>query len=242
MNCRHHIITTILMGFITLGIFTGPCLAANISLDHDELETVFKDLIFAETPWDQNDLEIDQFTCKPSSVKIPAGTISYTVLNQIHPQYLGSKTLSVMINVDGVPEQKVKMHGVLNLYDDVVVTSRRLRRNTIISEDDLTLARCKVTGFAHQLIPSISDAVGMKTTKSLGGGAILLSRYVKKQPLVHRGDIVTIVVTSGRLKITAQGEAKNKGAEGDIVKVKNLTSRRTISAKVLDRGLVEVEM
>lgn len=242
MAHRHRIITSIWLAIIGLIVLAGQAPAAEITLDHDELQTVFQDLLMAEAPWDQNDLAIDQFTCKPAYVKIPAGKITYTVLNQIHPQYLGSKTLSVMLNVDGVPQQKIKMHGILNLYDDVVVTNHRLRRNTIISEDDLTLARRKVTGFAHQLIPSISAAVGMKISKSLGGGAVLLSRYVQKQPLVLRGDMVTILVTSGRLKITAQGEAKTKGAEGDMVKVKNITSRRIISARVIDRGLVEVEL
>lgn len=233
-----YILSITIMAFTMLA---SPVRATEVTLDHDELEIIFQDLLFAETSWDRNDLAVDGFTSKPSFVTIPAGTITYSILNQIHPQYLGSKTLSVMINVDGVPHQKVKMHGVLNLYDDVVVTNHRLRRNTIISEDDLSLARHKVTGFAHQLIPSISAAVGMKTTKSLGGGAVLLTRYVQKQPLVLRGDLVTILVTSGRLKITAQGEAKSKGAEGDIIKIKNLASRRIITAKVLDHGLVEVE-
>lgn len=233
--------TASLATILLLLFLSGTGLAANITLDHDELETLFQDLIFAEVPWDQNDLAVDNFTSKPSYVTIPAGEISYTVLNQIHPQYLGSKTLSVMINVDGVPEQKVKMHGILNLYDDVVVTSHRLRHNTIIGEDDLTISRRKVTGFAHQIIPTIPDAVGLKTTKTLGGGAVLLTRYVQKQSLVHRGDMVTILATNGQLKITTQGVAKTKGAEGDIIKIKNLSSRRIISARVIDQGLVEVE-
>lgn len=231
-----------LLTIILLLLFSGTSQSTEITLDHDELEIVFQDLLFAESPWNTNDLAIDNFTCKPSYLTIPTGTITYTVLNQIHAQYLGSKTLSVMVNVDGIPKQKLKMQGVLNLYDDVVVTNHRLRRNTIISADDLTLARRKVTGYAHQLIPTISDAIGMQVTKSLGGGAVLLSRYVKKQPIVMRGDIVTILVTSGKLKITAHGEAKSKGAKGDMIKIKNLASRRVISARVIDRGLVEVDL
>lgn len=226
---------------IILLLFSGTVQAANITLDHDDLQAAFQDILLAEVPWDQNDLAIDNFTCKPSSITIPAGIITYTTLNQVHPQYLGSKTLSVIVNVDGTPLQKIQMNGVVNLYGDVVVTSHKLRRNTIITEDDLTLSRRKITGFAHQLMSSIPDAVGQEVTQTLGGGAVLLSRYVKKQPLVHRGDMVTILVSNGKLKITAHGEAKSKGAEGDMVKIKNLASRRIISARVLDRGLVEVE-
>ncbi len=223
-------------------VFSNTGHATEITLDHDELKMVFTDLLFADSPWDTNDLAVDHFTCKPSDLTLPAGEITYTILNQIHSQYLGSKTLSVMVNVDGVAQQKLKMQGILNLYDDVVVTNHRLRRNTILSEDDLTLERRKITGYAHQLIPTISDAIGMQVTRSLGGGAVLLTRYVKNQPIIMRGDIVTIIATSGKLKVTAHGEAKSKGAKGDIIKIKNLASRRIISARVIDRGLVEVDL
>jgi flagella basal body P-ring formation protein FlgA len=225
--------------FIIL-LFSAMSQAAQ-TLDHDDLKTVFTDLLFAEVPWNPNDLALDSFICQPPRVTVPSGEITYTILNQIHPQYLGSKTLSVMLQVDGKPIQKLKMHGVLNLYDEVVVTSHRLRRNSILSEDDLTMTRCKVTGFAHQLIPSIPDAVGLQLSKTLGSGAILLTRYVKRPPLVLRGDLVTIIAKNKQLTITAQGEAKSKGAKGDMVKIKNLASRRIISAKVIGQGLVEVE-
>lgn len=229
------------LGLLFLVLFSGTTLAADITLDHDELEVAFQDILLSEVPWERQDLVIDNFTCSPSHLTIPTGVITYTVLNQIHPQYLGSKTLSVMVNVDGIPQQKLKMNGVLNLYGDVVVTTHKLRRNAVITEDDLALSRRKITGYAQQLIPSIADAVGLEVTQTLGPGAILLSRYVKKQPLVHRGDMVTILVASGNLKITAHGEAKGKGAEGDMIKIKNLASRRIISARVVDRGLVEVD-
>ncbi len=225
---------------IILILFSGTSQALEITLNHDDLQSAFRDLVIAEAPWDKNDLAIDNFTCTPTKVTIPTGTITYTVLNQIHPQYLGSKSLSVIINVDGNPLQKLKMNGVLNLYGDVVVTSHRLRRNTIITEDDLTLARRKITGFAHQLVPSIADAINLEVNHTLGSGTVLLARYIKKQTLISRGDLVTILAQNGTLTITAHGEAKSKGAEGDIIRIKNLGSRRIISAKVLGQGLVEV--
>lgn len=227
--------------FFILILLPQPGHSAEITLDREELQSLFRELLVADSPWNQNDLDIDNFSSKPSQVTIPAGKLTYTVLNQIHPQYLGHKMLSVMINIDAVPQIKLKMQGTLDLYEDVVVTSHRLKQNSLINEEDLTLARRKITEFAHQLVPSINDAVGMKTARSLAGGTVLLSQYVKKQPLIKRGDMVTILVTSGSLKITTQGEARGKGAEGELVKVKNLASRRIITARVVDRGVVEVE-
>jgi flagella basal body P-ring formation protein FlgA len=46
---------------------------------------------------------------------------------------------------------------------------------------------------------------------------------------------------SKAIQITAPGEAKNSGALGEMIRVKNLMSRREIHARVLDVGLVEAE-
>ncbi|MHB1379870.1 MAG: flagella basal body P-ring formation protein FlgA [Desulfurivibrionaceae bacterium] len=43
------------------------------------------------------------------------------------------------------------------------------------------------------------------------------------------------------MKITAPGEARNSGALGEMIRVKNLTSRREIHARVTGVGLVEAE-
>jgi len=50
-----------------------------------------------------------------------------------------------------------------------------------------------------------------------------------------------MVAESGGLKISTQGEARQRGAKGDRIKVMNLDSRKSIYARVVDRNTVRVD-
>jgi flagella basal body P-ring formation protein FlgA len=91
------------------------------------------------------------------------------------------------------------------------------------------------------VIQDTDQAIGKMAKTTIQPGTILYHRHLKKQPLVSRGDHVTILVRHGALRVTAPGEVKNSGAEGDMIKVKNLMSRRVIYARVIHEGLVEAD-
>jgi flagellar basal body P-ring formation protein FlgA len=61
------------------------------------------------------------------------------------------------------------------------------------------------------------------------------------QPLlVHRDDLVTVVLEIGNLRLTSQAKALEDGAAGAVVRVKNTASSRVIDATVLAPGVVGV--
>lgn len=226
---------------ILLVFFCQPATADTITLDRDELETIFTDIQLANSPWPAEDLVINDFSSTPSTLTVPLGSIDYELMSQNHDKYLGQKTISVLIKVNGVAKGKVKMRGNLELYGDVVIVSRRLNRRDIISNEDLAVVRRNITMFSHELVTSPGEAIGQGLKTSLGPGAILLKQYLEEQPLVKRGDLVTITATTPSMQITTKGEARSQGAKGDIVRVKNLSSRQMISAQVVSHGMVRVD-
>jgi flagella basal body P-ring formation protein FlgA len=52
--------------------------------------------------------------------------------------------------------------------------------------------------------------------------------------------MVTIIAENGVFKISVTGKAHSSGAEGDIIRVQNLTSLKEIPAKVIDGSTVQV--
>ncbi len=58
--------------------------------------------------------------------------------------------------------------------------------------------------------------------------------------LVHRGDLVTIVYRSTGLTLTTRGRALSAGAGGEVIKVFNVQSKRTVEGEVNGPGLVTV--
>jgi flagella basal body P-ring formation protein FlgA len=69
---------------------------------------------------------------------------------------------------------------------------------------------------------------------------VVTGPMIETPPLVRRGDSVTIVAEAGAMRVTAAGEARQKGGRGDRIAVVNLDSRRTIYAQVIDGRTVAV--
>lgn len=238
MNIRRHISAFTLA---TLLLFLGQQAMANtLTLDHEELKGIFTDIQIKDSPWPAEDLVISNFSSSPSTVTLPVGNLAFELINQQHDRYLGQKSISVLIKVDGTPKAKVKMRGTLELYGDVILLSRRLGRKDVISRDDLRVVRRNITTFGHELVTSADEAIGQELKTSLTAGTVLLAKYLKKLPLVKRGDLVTITATTKSLQITTKGEARSQGVKGDTIQVKNLGSRQLITAQVVGPGRVQV--
>ncbi|MEN8258383.1 MAG: flagellar basal body P-ring formation chaperone FlgA [Thermodesulfobacteriota bacterium] len=226
---------------LALALFCQQAAAETITLDHEELAAIFTDIQLNNSVWPAEDLVVSNFSSTPSQVTLPMGVIDYEILNQNHGRYLGQKSLSVFITVDGTPRKKIKMRGNLELFGNVVLLTRRLGRRDIISRDDIAVVRRNITMFSHELVTSPEEAINKGLRTSLRPGTVLLKQYLKKQPLVKRGDLVTIKANSESLRISTKGEARSQGAEGDLIQVKNLSSRQMITARVVGHGLVQVD-
>jgi flagella basal body P-ring formation protein FlgA len=61
-----------------------------------------------------------------------------------------------------------------------------------------------------------------------------------KADLVHRNQSVTLIYRTSGLCLTTRGKALDNGAEGDVVTVMNLLSKRSLSGTVSGRGQVSI--
>jgi flagella basal body P-ring formation protein FlgA len=172
---------------------------------------------------------------------LPTGTFDYRITQKPNDTRPGKKQVTAAILQEGKEQGQVKMSGNLRLFGTTVSTTKRLSRNDIIASDDIVAKRQDISMLDAGLIQDPKQALGQKLKTSLPAGAILYSQNIDAPSLVNRGERVTIVAKSQAIQITAPGEAKNSGALGEMVRVKNLTSRREIQARVLSAGVVEAE-
>jgi flagella basal body P-ring formation protein FlgA len=82
--------------------------------------------------------------------------------------------------------------------------------------------------------------VGQFARTNLRAGALAHRSSLQPPKLVTRGQRVTIIYQSGALRVTAQGESVIDGVEGQWVPVKNLSSGKSVKARVVAPGLVQV--
>ncbi len=210
-------------------------------LDGQYLEEIFAQIVTENAPWPPEDLQIEGFQARPDGLRVPAGEVAYRVLNQVHANHLGKKTLSLAILVDGHEAGRVKMSGDLQLYGDVVCATRQLGRRSVIADEDLKLVRRNISMLGNDLVASPEEAIGMQTTGTIRAGGVLYSHQLEPPILVQRGDLVTILVQSERVRLTVPGEVRNPGALGELVRVKNLMSRKEVFARVESGDTVRVD-
>ena len=90
---------------------------------------------------------------------------------------------------------------------------------------------------------ALPAAVGDRTfnfIRSVQPGRILTWRDVGRRPLVRKGDLVDVSASDGALVITLKGLAMQNGAQGEVVTIRNLESRKDFTAFVVDENRVQV--
>lgn len=219
----------------------GEAAEETAGLGLDEMEGIFTEIVLENSPWPREDVRIANFTARPISLGLPPGAMTWRVGQKPQDSRPGRKTVAITILVDGNEQGQVRMSGDLQLFADVVCTSRRLARNDIIGAGDIMIARQDISLLDTGLVLKPEQVLGQKLKTSLRAGAVLFTHLLESPPLVSRGELVTIAARSDAVRVTAPGEARNTGALGETIKVKNLMSRREIFARVAGPGLVETE-
>lgn len=205
------------------------------------LENIFSEVVLKDSPWPREDVQITGFSVRPLAMALPTGSFDYRITQKPTDTRPGKKQVTAAILQEGKEQGQVKMSGNLRLFGTTVSTTKRLNRNDIIASDDIVAKRQDISMLDAGLVQDPKQALGQKLKTSLPAGAILYAQAIDAPSLVNRGERVTIVAKSQAIQITAPGEAKNSGALGEMVRVKNLTSRREIQARVLSAGVVEAE-
>ncbi len=188
------------------------------------------------------DLEVWDVRASPPEVEVPGGRLGYRLLSPARGLAPGRRSVSLMLTVDGRDAKPVRLAGTIGLFREVVCVERRLGRGTVIGAGDLVLARKNVALLGDNPVVSMAAAVGRRLTTSRPAGAVLYETMLEEPPLVQRNDRVTIVASSGRVRVSAPGLVRAPGRRGEMVPVKNLVSRKVVHARVRDAHTVEVDL
>ena len=119
----------------------------------------------------------------------------------------------------------------------VVVATHTLRAGTVLQERDLKLRGGGDAG-GRELIAVL---VGLETRRAIYTGRPVLAADLGPPTLVRRNAVVVMLYSDRGLGIRTEGRALDSGGAGEVVRVINLTSRRSLLATVTGQNQVEVQ-
>jgi flagella basal body P-ring formation protein FlgA len=89
-------------------------------------------------------------------------------------------------------------------------------------------------------VPAETDLSTYEATQPLSPNQILTWKDVSPRQAIRKGQIVEVIASEGAMNITMKGTAMTSGGVGEDIIVRNLDSRRDISARVVDGSKARV--
>lgn len=149
----------------------------------------------------------------------------------------GAKTVTVKLNSGN---GKTTSKGLkLRWYQPVVYSVRPLARDGSFSLPDLRM-RVDDVGMAVNCVWSPDQIRHSKARQSIGAFQTISFEDVEQVMAVKRGSTVTMVARVNGLGIEVQGIAMQRGGIGDVIKVRNISSKKILSGVIVDVGRVEI--
>ncbi len=207
------------------------------AISRDEIMGLYKNHILEALGKSREDLIIKDVDC-PESLSVPPGRRVSRVVARPGERYLGRVTLLVEFFVNDRKVSSVDVSATVSLFQAVAHTTRAVRRNAVIDFEDVDLRKIVITNSDQGLYSELESVVGMQATKNIGPLQPVQRGDLTNAVVLRRGDTVTIVYETSGFRVTARGQARQSGIQGQIIRVVNVESNRSVDCRVIDSETV----
>ncbi len=135
---------------------------------------------------------------------------------------------------------RMRITGRLYHTTEVPVAAHRLLKGDIINEGDLRWVRVRTSRLQNDAVSNLEDLIGKSPRRGIREGDPIRSSAIQDPVLVEKGSLVTIILRARKMYLTAQGKAMQSGSDGDVIRISNTQSNKTIEAIVIGNGQVAV--
>lgn len=128
-----------------------------------------------------------------------------------------------------------RVHGTANELVEFAVPARTIGRGEVVRASDLVIdrkPRNTLPMMTADTVVSLAQAVGLAARRPLSPERPFRTIDLMKPELVERNANVIIIVELPGLSLTMRGRALEAGAEGDVIQVENIQSRKRLQAVV----------
>jgi flagella basal body P-ring formation protein FlgA len=225
-------ITLILAGLVSI------CNAAGIG--EKEIKDAVKSHIEENASWPKDRIRVEFLAAIPE-VAITAGSSTCQVRSRAGESYIGRTSFVVRLGKGDtfIREETVRVR--IEVLTDVVVTTNGINRDAIIDPNDVTVKKKWLDTASSGVLSDINEVGGKKAAVRINAGTEITKHMLRSVPVVKKGEVVRIVLESGPMMISAMGLCEEDGGRGDLIRVQNTSSKKTIFARVMGASLVKVD-
>ncbi len=181
------------------------------------------------------------FTQSPPDVKLPDGAVDVQAYLPAQISYVSMTPVRLIIAVNGRTYRTVSFTTSVKVYDAVIVANHDLRIEIPVTAADFHIAEVPVDG-RNEFVKDVADISGLVPHRFIRAGSPVTRSYFQQPVAVNSGQHVNIIIKYRGVRAVAKGIVMTRGRIGALVKVKNETSEKILTAKVIDSQTVEVSL
>ncbi len=159
-----------------------------------------------------------------------------------HTEPMETTRPTLLVSCDGKRPWKMYVTTSVEITGEAVVAARPIGRGERLAANMLSTQPVLLNERRKQAVSDPQRVVGMEARRPISAGVPVTADLLIAPPAVSRGDHVIIRARSGRFSVASRGQALAEAAVGEQVLVKNLSSSKTLRARVTAPGRVEVAM
>jgi flagella basal body P-ring formation protein FlgA len=110
-----------------------------------------------------------------------------------------------------------------------------------IAAADVGMVEVPAARLVQAVVAEPSDLVGKTPRRAVRPGQPVRAADVQLPVVVRKGELVTVIVETKSMRLTAQGRATEDGAQGQAIRIANTRSGKVLDATVAGPGIVKIE-
>lgn len=139
------------------------------------------------------------------------------------------------------PVKTLTVSGMIEKTTQIPVLTSAASVGDIIGSTDIEWIQVPARNMVNDTIVDADQLIGKTPARMVDAGVPVRLRDVVAPQMVARGDEILLQFTEGGLQLTAKGKAMQNGAEGETIRVMNLSSNQSLRGEVTGNKIVRVQ-
>jgi len=188
---------------------------------------------------DRGELEL-RLTRPWTAINVPDESLTLRVVDLlgVTPNFIARVELTAAQEALGAWQVSAQA----NIWREVWAAKFLLPRGQLLREADLVRERRDALVWRDLLPDNWSAEPLMELAENVPAGTPISNRSVRLRPAVRRGQLVDALVQDGALQVVLKVEVLENGLPGQVVRVRNLQSRREFRGKVQNEQTILVSL
>lgn len=136
------------------------------------------------------------------------------------------------------PGWTVVVSSQADVFLPAVFASRVIERGQSIRAEQVRLQELNIGKAPRGFFNDLDAVVGQGAKRRIRANQLLSPDLLTRPTLVRRGQRVKIVASHDGIQASTLGQALENGQQDAVIRIRNLSSEKTIEAKVLEAGVV----